>query len=249
MRLALFSLFFLFAAPFCELLAESAFSKLPSAEFLAAVRNPPGRESWARMAGTLGHRRQGSDEIESKIRMGVLFTPARTVAQLAVDGGETYEVGQAYAAGPDSTVVSTTGEPKSGKPLLARIGLRPQDLTMSFLFWNAGPELPRDSFKGQACRVFVFTSQDKSEQAKVWISADYCFPLKVEWAKPGESKPVRTLEVDSFRKEKDFWLIGSLLLFGPGWKTKIEFDEAGAGLSKDGVPADLFLQEKPVAGK
>ena len=223
---------------------DSPYKDLPSDGFLAVVRHPPGRESWAKMDGTLSHRRRGAEDLESKIHLGILFTPARSVAQMSVDGGETYNVGQAYEASPDSTVVAMTSPPKSGKSLLSQIGLRPQDVTMTFLFWNARPELPRDSFKGQDCRVFVFDAPDKSESAKACISSEYCFPLKVEWSKPGEDKPYRTLEVDSFKREKDFWLIGSLLLYGPGWKTKIEFEKTAAGFSKDGVPDDLFSEQK-----
>lgn len=231
------------------LLALSAIAGDPVADistndFVAAARQPPGRESWAKMDGTLTHRRRGAEDVESKIHLGVLFTPARTVAQMSVDGGETYNVGQSYEASPDSTFVAMTSAPKSGKPLLAQIGLRPQDVTMSFLFWNVIKELPADSFKGQDCRVILFESPDKSELARAHIDAKYRFPLKVEWLKPGEDKPVRTLEVDSFKKEKDFWLVASLLLYGPGWKTKMEFDKTSAGFSNDGTPEDLFLQGK-----
>jgi hypothetical protein len=235
----------LLAFSLCETsAAESKFKDLSSEDFLKVVRNPPGRESWAKMDGLLTHRRRGAEDVEAKMHLGLLFTPARTVAQMNVDGGETYNVGQAYEASPDSTVVAMTSPPKSGKPLRAQIGVRPQDITMTFLFWKALPELPRDSVKGQDCRVFDFESPDKSEIARAYISAEYCFPLKTEWFKAGEKKPYRTLEVDSFKKENDFWLVGSLLLYGPGWKTKIEFENTSAGFSKDGVPKDLFFESK-----
>jgi len=223
---------------------ETPLSKMSQDEFLKAARRPPVRESWASMEGTLTHKRRGSEDIEAKIRMALLFTPMRTVAQLAVADGEIYNVGQTYDASPDSTVVSLAKGPASGSSLASKIGLRPQDITLAFLFWKANPELPRDSFKGQDCRLFVFDSPDASESAKAFLSANYCFPLKVEWTKSGEAKPYRTMEIDSFKKEKDFWLVDSLLLYGPGWKTKLDFSKTKAGLSKDGIPENLFFESK-----
>ena len=218
---------------------------LPTADYLNLVRHPHGRESWAKLDGTLTHRRKGADDVESKIFMGILFTPERTLAQIVVDGGEAYRVGQGYDVSPDSTDVKMLSKPKDGeKPLLSRIGLRAQDIAMSFLFWNARLELPRDSAKGQDCRVFIFDSPDKTESVKAFISADACFPIRAEWMKNGEEKPYRTMEIDSIKHEGDFYLPGSLLLYGPGWKTKIEFDEISAGYSKDGLPADLFPEKK-----
>ncbi len=216
---------------------------LTKEQFLEIVRHPPGRETWAKMDGDLVHRRKGSDDVEAPLHLGMLFTPARTIAQVTVKGSETYNVGQSYdASSPDAATVSMSSGPKDGgKPLLSEIGLRPQDLTMGFLFWNAKDELPGASVKGQDCRVFLL--EGKGESARAYISAEYFFPLKVEWLKPGESAPYRTLEVDSFKKESDFWIVSSLILYGPGWKTKIEFSKTAAGFSKDGIPNDLFFVE------
>jgi len=210
-------------------------------QFMEIVRHPPGRESWAKMDGEIVHRRRGSEDVESKLHLGILFTPARTVAQMEVAGGETYSVGQSYDGGPDSSVAAMTSPPKNGgKPLLSEIGLRPQDVTMGFLFWKETGELPPVSVKGQSCRVVLLESPDKSETARACVSSDYFFPIKVDWLKAGQDKPYRTLEVDSFKKESDFWIVSALVLYGPGWKTKIEFDKTAAGFSKDGIPGDLF---------
>lgn len=219
---------------------DMAGKNLSAEEFLQAVRRPSGRECWAKMEGTATNKRTGMEEpVEAKIHLGILFTPERTVAKLTVNGTESYDVGQSYAP-PYATSVDMKLDPESGKPILGDLGLRPQDLTMTFIYWDCKEELGRDSVKGQPCRVFMLESPDKSETARVHISAEYLFPLKVEWFKTGGKSPDRTLETVSFKRERDFWLLSSLKLYGPGWMTKVEFEDASAGFSKDGVPADLF---------
>ena len=54
--------------------------------------------------------------------------------------------------------------------------------------------------------------------------------------------PYRELEIASVKKaeDNDFNLIPKLEIFGPDWRTKIDFDERSAGYAKDGMPSDLF---------
>ena len=55
-----------------------------------------------------------------------------------------------------------------------------------------------------------------------------------------EETPFRTLEVTSFSKSGDLWVVGALSLFGPGWRTVVKFPDTKAGLTKDGVVKELF---------
>ena len=227
----------------------SAQSPMNSNEFLKVVRKPPRAESWAAMKGEAMHRRRGKASITSPIYFGVKFSPDRTLAQIVVDNSEGYYVGQAYNGLTDSTTVIPMKAMESGTSKLSEFGIRPEDLTMSFLYWDFVKELKPDSVKGQDCRVFLLKDAKTEEIVKVNISPEFHFPLKVKWygKKYEEDKEVRTLEVSSFEKKDDFWLVESLTLFGPGWKSRVEFEDAKAGYTKGekaSLPKDLFIELK-----
>lgn len=221
--------------------SDAGVKELDSAKFLQVVRRPPGRECWAKMNGTAWHRRRGQKMSEASLFLGILFTPQRTLAQIVIGGKQGYYVGQKYAPGCELTSIIPLRKGGYKQSLLADFGLRPEDLTMTFIFWDFVRELPRESIKGQECRVFLLRSPEKAKQelVRVFISARYFFPLKVEWVKGEASKAYRYLEVTSFRKENDFWLVSSMNLYGPGWRTRIKFSDTDAGF-KDKLPKDLF---------
>jgi hypothetical protein len=219
--------------------------KYSAEEFLKIVRNPPRKECWAIMDGNVTHRRRGKDSLEEPLYLGILFTPTRSLAQVVIGSKEAYNVGQTYQGGKESTSIIPLTGVKHKDSKLAEFGLRPQDLTMSFLYGKFIEELKPEEVKGRDCRVFLLESPDKKEKVKVFISSEYFFPLRVQWFNnDSKSKePHRTLEVKSFRKEnEDFWLVSSLSLYGPtsGWRSLIEFDKTKAGYSADMVPKDLF---------
>ncbi|OGV57244.1 MAG: hypothetical protein A2X49_09895 [Lentisphaerae bacterium GWF2_52_8] len=247
----------------CSRAEEALSPEVPSAKkleadspeaFLELVRHPPGRECWAMMSGKIFHRRSGQDTVEAPLYVGIRFTPERSFAQVLINKDEGYYVGQSYQASADSTTVIPAIKPGLGKKLLAEFGVRAEDLTMSFLFWKFREEQPREDAKGGACRVFLLDSPDGKEFVRVFINIEYHFPVKVEWFKQENSKaPERSLEIGSFRKENDFWVVKSLNLSGEGWRSKMEFDETRAGYSQDMVPKDLFKSipgvSSPIAPK
>jgi hypothetical protein len=183
--------------------------------------------------------------VKYPIYLGIRFTPERTLAQVVANNNEFYLIGQAYSDKPESTSI-IVNRPDKEKSVLADCGIRPEDLTLSFLYWPLQKELKNDSIKGYPCRVFQLLSPDKKESANVYISSQYFFPLKVEWFKNSNGKepsvPSRTLEVKSFKKDpnENFWIVDTLEIYGPGFRTKIDFPESSAGYSKNGVPPELF---------
>ncbi|HBC87949.1 MAG TPA: hypothetical protein DCZ94_13435 [Lentisphaeria bacterium] len=218
-------------------------AKLEPAEFLKIARRPPLEESWAKMNGEISHKRANTDTVKFPIYLGIRFTPERTLAQVVANKNEFYLIGQAYSDKPESTSV-IVDRPDKDKSVLADCGIRPEDLALSFMFWPLQKELKTEDIKGYACRVFQLQSPDKKESATVYICIQYFFPLKVIWNKEvtGKEQPeiIRTLEVKSFKKEENFWIVNTLDISGPGWRTKIDFSEVAAGYSKNGVPQDIF---------
>jgi len=220
-------------------------AKLDTADFLKIARRPPSEESWAKMQGEISHKRGTADTVKYPIYLGIRFTSERTIAQVVANKNEFYNIGQTYSDKPDSTSIIVNRIEKD-KSVLADCGIRPEDLTLSFLYWPFHKELKSENIKTLSCRVFQLLSPDKKESATVYISTQYFFPLKVEWCKYSTEneppKPDRTLEIKNFKKSpnESFWVVDTLEIYGPGFRTKIDFPESSADYSKNGVPPELF---------
>lgn len=227
-------LFMLSAA--CGLFAVEIMS---SEKFLEKARHPATGDYWVTMEGTAFHKRRDKESSELPIYVALRMFPDRTSAQVIINGSEGYLLGQKYEAGSEATSVIPM-EPKPAKSMLADFGLRPQDLTMTFLFWNFEKELEYENIKGHECRVFKLNSPSGDEFVYVYINSEYYFPLKVEWFKKGENKPHRTAEFSAFRKNGNFWLVSELQIYGPGWKTKIDFGRTAADFCDKSIPGNLF---------
>lgn len=219
--------------------------RMDSQQFLDSTRQFGRNRSWGAMSGTISHLRKGSPAIATTLYMGILFAKERTLAQIVIANKQGYLVGQDYLDPAAGTSVLPINKNGYKQPLLAEFGIRPQDLTMSFVYWQFVSELPEERIKGLTCRLFILKDYKSTEHVKVFFSSQYGFPLKVEWFKEKyttESEPYRTLEVLSFKKEKDFWLVSELNLFGPGWRTKINFEKTDAGFIAQGIPPALFKE-------
>jgi len=235
----------LFIFPFVlPLQAKTPKKQYSAKEFLNITQHPPGKKTWAQLEGTVTHKRKGQSIKTAPLYFGIRFTPEETFAQIFISKNEAYSIGQSYYAAKEKVTVIRQGTGKNKPSTLASFGIKPDDLTMSFLFWKLNKELPVDSAKGQACRVFLLEAPDGTEVAKAYISSSYFFPLKVEWTKINENKPYRMLEVTSFKKVNKLWLINTIMLSGPGWRTKINFSKCNAGLVADGTPEGLFKSLK-----
>lgn len=212
----------------------------PAEQFLGRVRNPPGRKSWALMKGSAQHTRPDARPVKAPIEMGIFFTPVRTLAQIRFNGKEIYNIGQSY--GKDGVTSVSRQIPVKVKPQIGIYGITPEDLAMSFLYWDFRKEFPQTSIRGQKCRVFLLTNKAGTESVKVAISCDYFFPLHADWFRNGATEPVRSLEAAAFKKEKDYWFVSKIILSGKDWKTIIRFPETSAGEFNGKLPTGIFLR-------
>ena len=214
--------------------------KLSSLNFLSRVRHPAGRKTWSMLAGTMNHRRRGKPTVSASIYLGILFSSDRTLAQIVVNNDQAYMVGQLYSTEESATTVIPNNPDGYKKPILAEYGIKPEDLTMSFIYWDFIKELPKTSLKTLNCRVFKLAAPDKTETVHLYISSAYFFPMKVEWFKAKAKKPSRTLQVSDFTKTDNIWLITRIKFYGPGWRSVINFDNNRAGISQKNIPKELF---------
>ena len=217
---------------------------LPAEDFLRIVRHVPGQETWAKMAGTAQHKRPGARRIKAPVRLAIRFTPTRIVARLVFNESEIYDLGQAF----DPPIATTETQIKPGAtPQLGLYGIDVSDMTLSFIYRETIREEKPERVSIFPCRVFMLKGSTEGETARVFVSTEYFFPVKVQWFRkdPGAGQagiPHRELEIASVKKaeDNDFYLIPKLEISGPDWRTKIDFDERSAGYAKDGMPSDLF---------
>ncbi len=238
--------FLFYASMMFSVCAENPLDKLDSKGFLLKARNPDNR-TWCAMDGKVIHQKSGSNTVSAPLYLAIAFNQDRMLAQVMVDNKEGYILGQTYD-GKDGTSIIPMNKTGYKKSMLSEFGLRAQDLSMSFLYWNFEKELERDDVKGTECRIFILKDPGSSETAMVYINSRYCFPMKVEWFKDKYAEgndPYRTLEAASFKQEKGLWLVNKLKIYGPGWRTNVEFENTDVGMTADSMPKNLF-KEPPV---
>ena len=138
-----------------------------------------------------------------------------------------------------------TVAPDSKCVILDRVGLRASDLTMSFLHYALVRELPETTLSAVvACRVLLLKSPDGKEHVKVYLEKEHAFPLKAEFFhSPDDKKPFRLMEANGFTKKNDLYYAKTLLIEGPGWRTKVEFfpDFVELGMYDKNNPVNVFL--------
>ncbi len=243
MKKLFFLSFFLILCCSAESAERVNMRTIPAEDFLKIVRRATSQETWSKMAGKVQHRRTGASVLTSEIRLGVRFTPVRVIGQLVLDGKEFYNLGQTFSDPPRSTRSFSGRALEPEKALLPVYGLSPDDLLLGFLYQDFIREEPDTKVSIYHTRVLRMRNSKTNEIARVYISTDYAFPLKVEWfRKETDKEPYRTLEIVSIKEKDDFVLISKLRLDGDGWRTRIDFSELDAGYAEKSIPADLFLK-------
>ena len=221
------------------LFAVGGFAAAPTAkDLLETARRSRQPATYAMLEGTLQHRRRGSGVLEYPVYFGMIQNADRVTAQLIL-AHEGYLIGQSRRDG--SGTVTPMKPAEDGKPRVAnRVGVRGSDLTMGFLYYEFKREVERVRYNlyCPACVVELYDS-GRQETIRVWLAESGAFPLKAEFYRRDDKTPYRTLEADGFTRKNDLYFPSTIRLYGPGWRTRIEFD---SGKAKVG----LFNPDKPV---
>lgn len=223
-------------------------TELPLAEFMNRARNPNSGSTFAALPGQIQHRRAGGKVENASLYFAIIILPERSSGQIILDDNEGYLIGQTRHSGDaETTVTPMTNSAKPENAKLGFLGIRPSDLTMSFMYYPVLRELESTTLSGIVpCRVVLLETPDKSEQVRVYISSEHFFPLKAEFIKAGEKTPYRTLETSGFTKKNDLYYCAKISLDGPGWRTRITFDtkEAQVGVFDASNPPKIIRHLK-----
>ncbi|MBO5763344.1 MAG: hypothetical protein J6R85_05680 [Lentisphaeria bacterium] len=220
------------------LMLAAGAADLSTADFLNRARYQNRAETYGKLDGTLQYRKKGAAMEEHTFYLGILIRRSSTDAQLLIDGREGSLIHQAVnAAGQAESLITPIAPAKDQVSVLQRIGLKPTDLTLGFLFYNPVKELPKTRNRGISCRVLLLAAPDKGEIARVTLAEEYYFPLKVEFfadqtsaENPGAA-PLRTLEIASFKKSNELYYAELINLTGKDWRSRVTFRNAELGLA------------------
>ena len=225
---------------------EERLMNLPPHEYLELARDRNITNSWVKMEGRLYYK--GPErKLKKKIYMSARFKPESWLMKLQIEGSEAWTVRQVPSEGIDGiSVLKSEGAPNS-EPVLGDFQLRPEDLTLSFIYWNFVSEEESETVKLQRCRVMNLEHPSKKEKVRVWFMLEYAFPIRVQWIKDGETQ--RQLDFvgshkiqSSSNPDKYFRMVEEVRMSNRGWKTQVLFkkfegDEVTASAQ---APADLF---------
>ena len=203
------------------------------------------QECWAKLQGSVRHKRGGKSIRGIPIEIRAHLTVDEIVAQIVFNHQERYLATQRFIGGEGSGTVILQRDTDDNRVRARDVGLRPDDITLSFLYWNFDHEYPEEKVRGQDCRVVRLRNPLVSDFVKVWISKKYVFPLKVEWSRTMDSGHYRTLEFSGFAKIKDAWIIKELKIRGPEWKTivKLKDNIVESVTPNKSIPDDLFFSD------
>lgn len=229
----------------CSVHAAAA-PPLPPEAFIKQAQKPLLADAWCRLSGEVRYKGPG-ERITAAMSLALRLQPEQMQAEIVMDKTGIYGVEQVYAADkglPEVRLQWPTTKPRFG---LDKLGMQPEDLTFNFLFWQFAKELPGESMRGQECRLMVFRHPKTNETVQAWMSAEYCFPLRVQWFRKTETVPYRGLEFTDFKRQGELWFPVELHLSGENWVARITFGKADAALVKEQpAPANLFQAAAPV---
>ncbi|OVE77178.1 hypothetical protein BVX99_03390 [bacterium F16] len=224
---------------------------MPVNMFLAYLRYPRVQSSWMTMKGKLINKsKDGIFKVPIEVRGR--FQEDSWRMQLIISNWERWYVRQNFNDGEFGTSKIQEKKPVTGERSLADYNIRPDDITLSFLYWDFVKEESPEKVSGQHCRVLRLRNRTTSEEALVWVSSKYIFTMKVQWFKKGQTTFHRELLFKDFNIYKPksnsdikIAMIEEVRIQGNGWKTMITFEKPEGDIVNDEhlAPVDLFLKE------
>jgi len=232
----------LFAPCFRVAAAGGTPETLSAEQFLAIARRPLLDDAWVRAAGEIQARLANGKRRRADLALDARFLPDSFRGELLVNGRALCRILQDFSPGAGKgrreTGLAAAGP---GLEALKAFGILPEDVSLSFLYWDLVRELPRDSVRGQSCRVFVLRRPDGKRWVHLWLHAHYVFPMRVLWFDQLNDGPARTLEFKDFKRRGELWFLRELVLIGKDWKTRVVLRRIDLARTTDRPPpANLF---------
>ncbi len=216
-------------------------AKQTSQEFLKTTRDQLLGNCWLKLGGRANFRAKDGSRLKLDLGLSAELKPLELTFLSTLDQ-ETVKLHHDFGL-RKKTVILEEGRLKTGSKY-ETLNIRPEDLSMSFLYWNFQQEYKRESLGLIACRVFQLANPDSlDEYAKVWISEKYLGPVQVEWYRGSDKDPFQSLKFEEFTDVNKVWVPTIITMANAKGELQLKFDKLDAAFSKES-PATLFEKAK-----
>jgi hypothetical protein len=215
-------------------------SAMSDEKFIDASRKALISTSWIKMSGNLNTRPKQGKRARYPLTIAAEIRPQKLVFKTTINKTQSVKVQHTYGDEHETKVLETTV--KEGG-LYQKLMIKPQDLSLSFMYWDMIKEYKSESLgiTRIKCRVFLMANPDSTEYAKVWISEKYLGPVKVMWCreKIDFDKPQQILEFEGFTEKNKVWMPTDIYIKNGFGEMQIKLKEHDAAFSLTS-PSDLF---------
>ena len=221
-------------------------AKLDDEDFIELARRALISTSWIKMSGNLNTRPAKAKRARYSIEIAAEIRPQKLVFKTTLADDQSVKVQHIYGDEHETKVL----EPNTAKEdLYKQLMIKPQDLSLSFMYWDMMKEYKSESLgiTRLKCRVFLMANPDISEAnpepeyAKVWISEKYLGPVKVMWCK-GEidfDKPQQILEFEGFTEKNKVWMPADIYIKNSFGEMQIKLKDHDGAFGPNS-PKNLF---------
>ena len=109
---------------------------LPARDFLAVIRNPLRADAWSVITGKLTHVRNGQPLLKGDVRLSIRLSERKMITQITLNERNTYILDQTYDRSDTGTRLELDLPRQETRPGLFDFGLRPDDLSFAFFYWD-----------------------------------------------------------------------------------------------------------------
>ena len=207
-----------------ESASAESMSTLPSQAFLKEIRKPLRIDAWGEFTGSIVNK-GAKGKRSGNLRVRITFTKDAMFTQIVLNDVNVYSLEQKHSGENSNATVKLDLPAKETAPGLFDFGMRPEDMSFSFIYWDFVEELPREKKRMSECRVFRLASPDKDGTVLVWFHASHGFPLEARWFKNDAKEHWCKLELKGAKRHANgLWFVKEMRLEGKDWKTQVSFD-------------------------
>ena len=200
---------------------------LPARDFLAVIRNPLRADAWSVITGKLTQARNGQPLLKGDVRLSIRLSERKMITQITLNERNTYILDQTYDRSDTGTRLELDLPRQETRPGLFDFGLRPDDLSFAFFYWDFLAEDTTADDDRNGYRVMRLKHpQTPGATVKVWFNAKHGFPVEARWLSP-DGATERRLELKGAKRHANgLWFVREMRLEdGQGqWKTMVRFD-------------------------
>ena len=200
---------------------------LPPEQFLAVIRDPLRADAWSVITGQITHSKAEEPLVRGSVRLSIRLSEKKMITQITLNEKNTYILEQVYDRKNTKTSLDLELPPTEVRPSLFDFGLRPDDLSFAFFYWDFIRETttPADAHNG--LRIMELRNpQVEGATVQVHFNAKHGFPVEAQWKTP-DGALERMLELKGAKRHKNgVWFVREMRLEDGAkrWKTQVRFD-------------------------